>query len=377
MTAEKRQAKMDGAKLIDDPRTLLAVLLDRGFRVIAPREKDGVIEYAPLADPADLPRGRTDEQHPGQYRLIDGNPDRWFDYVVGPGSWKAWLHPAKRQLWRVRRDGNALHFEDAITEWQETVLFGVRPCELAAIDRQRDVFQTGPDVDTDYGFRLSRSLIVVVQCARSAPTCFCASMDTGPRAGAGFDLALTELEADADHRLLVESGSEAGSEILGSLAGDVATDADIALAARMSQAVAQSQERQMPEGVAQGLTDRLDSPVWDDIASRCLSCANCTMACPTCFCSDVEDRSDLSGQHAERWLHWDSCFSVDFSYLHGGSVRQSPLSRYRQWMTHKLSYWHDQFGASGCVGCGRCITWCPVGIDIVAEAEALLESPAE
>ncbi|MGD9295137.1 MAG: 4Fe-4S dicluster domain-containing protein [Roseobacter sp.] len=377
MTAERRESTVRGAKLIEDPLTLISALLDRGFRVIAPCEKDGVIEYAPIAEPAELPRGRTDDQQPGQYRLIDGDPHRWFDYVVGPGSWKAWLHPAKRQLWHVRRDGSALHFEESTKDWEATVLFGVRPCELAAIDRQRNVFQTGPHVDPDYGSRLSRSLVVVVQCARAAPTCFCASMETGPRAEAGFDLALTELGADADHRFLVESGSDAGSDILESLEGEVATNGDFASARQISETVAQSQKRQMPQGVATGLADRLDSPVWDEIASRCLSCANCTMACPTCFCSTVEDRSDLAGQHAERWLNWDSCFSVDFSYLHGGAVRQSPASRYRQWMTHKLSYWHDQFGESGCVGCGRCITWCPVGIDIVAEAAALLESPAE
>ena len=95
------------------------------------------------------------------------------------------------------------------------------------------------------------------------------------------------------------------------------------------------------------------------------------MVCPTCFCTTTEDVTDLTGEHAERWRRWDSCYDLDFSYLHGGGVRVSGQSRYRQWITHKLGTWHDQFGESGCVGCGRCIVWCPTGIDITQEVAAL------
>ena len=110
---------------------------------------------------------------------------------------------------------------------------------------------------------------------------------------------------------------------------------------------------------------------WQDLAQRCLDCGNCTMACPTCFCSKVEDITDLTGDHAERWREWDSCFTMDFSYIHGGSVRATTRSRYRQWLVHKLATWLDQFGSSGCVGCGRCITWCPVGIDLTEEVRLI------
>jgi Fe-S oxidoreductase len=101
------------------------------------------------------------------------------------------------------------------------------------------------------------------------------------------------------------------------------------------------------------------------------------MVCPTCFCTSVEETNDLTGTESSRSRRWDSCFTMDFSYIHGGSVRNSPKSRYRQWMTHKLSTWVDQFGTSGCVGCGRCITWCPVGIDITEEVRAIADSEKE
>jgi Fe-S-cluster-containing hydrogenase component 2 len=127
------------------------------------------------------------------------------------------------------------------------------------------------------------------------------------------------------------------------------------------------------DGLREVLLRQLDSPHWDEVGERCLACANCTLVCPTCFCSSVEDVSDLDGSHAERWRRWDSCFNPGFSHIHGGEVRNSTGARYRQWLTHKLATWHDQFGTSGCVGCGRCVTWCPVGIDLTAEAARLRE----
>jgi sulfhydrogenase subunit beta (sulfur reductase) len=133
-------------------------------------------------------------------------------------------------------------------------------------------------------------------------------------------------------------------------------------------------QRAMVPNAAELLGRNLEHPRWDAVAERCLSCANCTMVCPTCFCSTVEDTTDLTGDHVERWRRWDSCFTIDFSYIHGGAIRRETRSRYRQWMTHKLSSWHEQFGSSGCVGCGRCIAWCPVGIDITEEARAIYES---
>ena len=142
--------------------------------------------------------------------------------------------------------------------------------------------------------------------------------------------------------------------------------------------VARAAQRMGRELQIDGLHDlllrNLEHPRWDEVAARCLACGNCTMVCPTCFCTSVDDITDLSGDSAERVRRWDSCFTMMFSHLHGGSVRTSARSRYRQWLTHKLAAWIDQFGSSGCVGCGRCITWCPAGIDLTEEVRAVRQS---
>ena len=353
---------------IESPQPLVAALRQAGFRIVGPQASDGAIVYEELDSSQSLPRGLTDEQSGGHYRLKNGDPNRWFDYVVGPQSWKKHMFPAHQKLWSAARTSDGFDINPSEDEYPKTAFFGVRACEIAAMQIQDKVFDNGQFADSGYGRRRAATLIVAVQCARSAETCFCASMNTGPRADSGFDIALTELETGG---FLVECGSEAGGVVLEGLALSEATDADWDAAKAATDKAAAMQTRKMVGNVAEVLREHLDHPRWDEVADRCLSCANCTLACPTCFCSDVEEVTDLSGEHAERWRVWDSCFSLDFSYIHGGAVRTSTKSRYRQWMTHKLSSWHDQFDTSGCVGCGRCIAWCPVGIDITEEAEAM------
>jgi sulfhydrogenase subunit beta (sulfur reductase) len=223
--------------------------------------------------------------------------------------------------------------------------------------------------------RREKTFIVAVNCSKVGATCFCVSMNTGPKVKTGFDIALTEIMDDGGHRFLVEAGSEAGRAMLAGLPQRPATENDLAAADAVTARTAASMGRQMPAGEVRELLMRnLEHPRWTDVAERCLSCANCTMVCPTCFCTSVEDASDLTGEETSRSRRWDSCFTMDFSYIHGGSVRPSTKSRYRQWLTHKLSTWHDQFGSSGCVGCGRCITWCPAAIDITEEVRAIRDS---
>ena len=248
----------------------------------------------------------------------------------------------------------------------------MRACELRAIAIHDRVFLAGPFLDKSYRVRRDHAFIVAVNCGQAGGTCFCASMDAGPKVETGFDLALTELLDEGRHLFVVEVGSGAGFELLKDLPHRPATEGEITAAERV---VARTRDQMGRTLETNGLKELLQAnpnhPRWDEVAGRCLTCGNCTNVCPTCFCTTIEDTTDLSGTTAERVRRWDSCFTLDFSYIHGGSVRSSARSRYRQWMTHKLAHWVDQFGSSGCVGCGRCITWCPVGIDITEEAEAI------
>jgi len=253
----------------------------------------------------------------------------------------------------------------------------VRACELAAIAVQDRVLLEDGYRDPIYGARRSGIFLIAVQCTQAAATCFCTSMGTGPavsdKADNPADLVLTELVGPEGHRFLVRVGSERGAEVLADLKTTPATDADLAQANAKVKEASQQARSIDTNGIKELLDQNFEHSRWDNVAARCLTCANCTMVCPTCFCTTVEDVSDVTGEHAERWRRWDSCFTQSFSYIHGGSIRTSNKARYRQWMTHKLASWIDQFGSSGCVGCGRCITWCPVGIDITEEVRALRE----
>jgi sulfhydrogenase subunit beta (sulfur reductase) len=352
---------------------LLQALASRGYDVIGPTFREGAIVYDHLTSTEDLPAGWTDEQTSGTYRLKRRKDRALFGYVVGPQSWKKFLYPPAQRLLRVARNGKGLQIlPEEVRATAKYAFFGVRACELNAIAIQDKIFLGGQFVDPGYKALREDLFLLAVNCSQAGGNCFCASMNTGPKATCGFDLALTELSEGKRHYFLVEVGSARGAEVLALVPHQEAVDADIQHAERILAQTTRHMGRQLDTGGLKELLYRnLEHPEWDNVAESCLSCANCTMVCPTCFCTTVEDVTDLTGEHAERWRHWDSCFTADFSYIHGGSVRATPRSRYRQWMTHKLSTWIDQFGVSGCVGCGRCITWCPVGIDITVEASRI------
>jgi sulfhydrogenase subunit beta (sulfur reductase) len=293
-------------------------------------------------------------------------------YAVGPHSWKRFLHPPIQPLWQARREGDRFTVVEGQGAAEPLAFIGVRACELRAIAIQDRVFLSGPYHDNSYKRRRDQTFIVAVNCGQAGGTCFCVSMDAGPKVETGFDLALTELIDEGGHRFVLEVGSAAGADVATDVSLRPASEEEIKAAEEVvARTTGQMGRHLETNGLKELLQANPDHPRWDEVAERCLTCGNCTNVCPTCFCTTVEDPSDIAGATAERVRRWDSCFTLDFSYIHGGSVRSSPRSRYRQWMTHKLAHWIDQFGTSGCVGCGRCITWCPVGIDITEEVAAI------
>ncbi|WP_437285514.1 4Fe-4S dicluster domain-containing protein [Sorangium sp. So ce406] len=358
---------------------LLQGLREEGYRLIGPTLRGGAIVYDEIQGVEELPAGWTEQQEAGRYRLSRRADEALFGYAVGPRSLKHLLFVPRLRLVQLRRRGGSISRTDEVEAPPRLAVLGARACDLAAVDVQDRVFVDGATPDPDYVARRRSLFVIAVQCGQAGGTCFCVSMRTGPRAERGFDLALTEL-LDGGHRFLVEVGSDAGASLLARLGAPRAGEDDVRAAFEVSRRTATRMGRELEtDGIKELFYRNLEHPRWDDVAERCLACTNCTLACPTCFCSTVEDVSALAGpsvdagpsETAERFRRWDSCFSLDHSYLHGGSVRASRRARYRQWLTHKLATWIEQFGTSGCVGCGRCITWCPVGIDITEEAAAI------
>jgi ferredoxin len=347
---------------------LIDLLLAGGYTVLGPRIDQGAIIYDEIRHVDDLPRGMTDCQEAGRYRLTKRSDESYFGYVVGPHSWKKYLFPSVTRVASAVRTDRHWTMETTKEQPPKYAFLGARACELAAMDVQDRVFLGDSFVDPIYRDRREVVFVIAVNCTQAAPTCFCSSMNTGPRCTQGYDLGLTELTDG----FVVETGTERGAGLARYLPTSPAT-ADQLLRAEAARGDAERQitRRLDTQGIRDLLLGNLQHPHWDDVAQRCLSCANCTMVCPTCFCSTVSEVSDLTGDRVDRVRKWDSCFNVDFSYMNGGIVRDSIKDRYRQWLTHKLASWYDQFGSSGCVGCGRCITWCPVGIDLTEEVAAL------
>ena len=356
---------------------LFPSLQRRGYHVVGPAVRGSAIVYDVLNSFEELPAGWTAEQEAGQYRLKRRNDGALFGYAVGAHGWKRFLYPAEARVFAAERNGHGFRILNDTVPSPRYAFLGMRACELAAMAIQDRVLLGEHYSEQVYQARRHGVFLVAVNCTVSAPTCFCASMHTGPPAQAGFDLALTELVDAQRHIFLVEAGTRQGAEVLAELGAKEADatarkDAEKAI----KTAMAETRRSLRTSGIREMLYAAFEHPHWDEVAARCLACGNCTMVCPTCFCTTVEDVSSVDGSKAERWRKWDSCFTQNFSYIHGGSVRMSIKSRYRQWLTHKLAAWIDQFGSSGCVGCGRCITWCPAGIDITQEVATLWEQPA-
>jgi len=346
---------------------LVEAIRGTGRRVIGPTIREGAIVYDEIQTAADLPTGWRDEQAAGRYRLERSTNDRVFGYTVGPTPWKRYTFPPNLTIATAHRS-NTFGFDQPVPDAPPLAFLGVRACEIAALAIQDKVFLGGPFTDDDFRARRAAAFIVAVQCTTSSSTCFCTSMETGPEVRGGYDILLTEI----DEGFVIQAGSPGGSAIVAGLPTRGLSHAEAGAAIDNVEAVRTQMGKPLPmEGIAERLKLQLDHPRWAEVAERCVECGNCTMSCPTCFCTAVVEKSDLDGKTSSTERQWDTCFDVGFARVAGGDFRARPRDRYRQWLTHKFSTWWDQFGSSGCVGCGRCIAWCPVRIDVRDELAAI------
>ncbi|MGD9591737.1 MAG: 4Fe-4S dicluster domain-containing protein [Candidatus Berkiella sp.] len=361
-----------GKLLPQDLNALFIQLQNKGYQIIGPKREGQCITYAQIDSIEDLPKGWTDYQEKGTYRLKNRNDNAYFGYNIGSRTFKQFLFPPREKIFKISKQGNMQTL--SLDKIHKLALIGVRACELHAIQIQDKVFMSDNHADQHYLQRRSQSFIVALNCHTAANTCFCVSMNTGPEVASGYDLNLSEIINDKEHYFICEVGSEKGREIFEKLTITEVTQDDMNKKKKMIEHTASKMGRSLDTtNIKEKLEKAHDHPHWDDVASRCINCANCALACPTCFCSTNEDVSDIEQETTTRTKVWDTCFSQEYSHIHDANVRSSSKSRYRQWLTHKLGTWHDQFDTSGCVGCGRCLTWCPVGIDLTEEFASLTQ----
>ncbi len=353
---------------------LIQLLRQQGYTVLGPIVRHHAISLQPIDSANQLPQGIKDRQDGGHYRLVPGDPELRFEYVIGPDGPKTYLFPAKLPLFQFHSENGRFVLDAGLPEVPKYAMLGVRPCELAAVRVQDRVFGVDDPrtfrCESETWYRQSRrqAFFIAVNCTSPSGTCFCASWGTGPEATEGFDLALTELRSG----FVVAIGSERGRELVAQLPLRTPTAAELELAELKLQRARERMGRHLDTAGVKDLLDaNLEHPEWDDVALRCLSCGNCTMVCPTCFCCTVTDSTYLDEAHVTRTRYWESCFTHQFTHTTTGPERNTIRGRYRHWLRHKLGTWWDQFGTSGCIGCGRCITWCPVGIDLTEEIARL------
>lgn len=359
-------------KLLCSPEKLeelFCLLQQAGYQLLGPTVRNDVIVYDHIGSCQDLPVGWMDEQAPGVYRLKQRADNAYFGYNLGPHSWKQFLFPPREKLFSAKKQESGLVvLQEAAPELAKMAFIGVRACEIQAMLVQDRVFTHY----SQYKKRREALFIVAAECTRSVSTCFCTSMECGPEVTCGYDIALTEVINEKEHYFVLRVGSIKAEAIVDALKLPVAPDEACKKAEAKVTENRNSMVRSVENGTVHAMLEKSwGAKRWEHVAKRCINCANCTLVCPTCFCADVQDEVSLDGTHTDRWQSWDSCFNLSHSAMHGGVVRESGLSRYRQWLTHKFGTWWDQFGVSGCVGCGRCITWCPVGIDVREELTEL------
>ena len=351
--------------------TLIDTLASMGAQCLGPTVQDGAIVYAPVISSAAFPQGIHDQQSPGNYKLTRDNDSRWFAWANGPQALKPLLFTPEEKLWQVERDKSGrLEFHPCVSPPQLTAIIGVRACDLAALALQNKHFLAGIETDQAYASRYQQMIVIAVNCTHPAATCFCHATGDGPTATEHYDILLDEL----DEGFAVKIGSIKGKEIVENLSLQPLTDSQLMAIDTAHAAARQQLTRGLPNtDIPELLFNQQESKHWYSIGEKCLSCGNCTAVCPTCFCHHTIEQAALDGTHSERLRQWNSCFSQRHSYIHGITLRQETHLRYRQWLTHKFASWVQQYGRSGCVGCGRCISWCPVGIDITEELQLLAE----
>jgi sulfhydrogenase subunit beta (sulfur reductase) len=254
--------------------------------------------------------------------------------------------------------GEAIEGEAAPEE--KRVIFGLRPCDARAIWLMDKVFLEDP-VDVYYEEKRKNTVVISLACSDPEDTCFCSSVGGSPAGSEGSDI----LVFDLGEELVFDPVTARGEDFLGQFS-KVTRDAakkEIAEKDRIAEEGSSQMEKLSLDGIAEKLAASYDSEMWDAPSQKCLGCGTCTFFCPTCHCFDVTDET-FKGE-GRRVRTWDSCmYSLFTLHASGHNPRPSQKERTRQRFMHKFSYSKENHGELFCVGCGRCITHCPVNLDL-------------
>jgi len=267
---------------------------------------------------------------------------------------KAFFLPQSETLLTYNRRLNQL--ETPTLQVSPRIIFGIRPCDAHAIPLLDTVFATQENPDPYWQARREQTVLIGLGCNLPATTCFCTSVESGPFAQAGLDALLTDL----GEAYLVETFTERSEVLFTNLLPAEPSDKEKALTIQQ-QAKAMLEPVFTTDGLKEHLDQIFDSKLWGEFAQSCLGCGICTFLCPTCFCFDIVDEA----QRDERVRNWDTCmFRVYSLEASGHNPRPTRAERTRQRLMHKFSYWLEYAHQLGCTGCGRCVRYCPVGLDI-------------
>lgn len=311
-----------------------------------------------------------------EFSAVDSISKGRHDYYTADAmsSAKQFVYPPYDDYLRII-DKDHLEVEELLPDVEPTLIFGIKACDMAAIKILDRIFLTSPFINQSYAIRRQNTVLAVINCLGAGSQCFCASMGTGPfaKVDSGADLVLTRI----DESWLVEGFTLKGQGFLDQLNDARPSKSDIINKYDQAEqsALAAFSKKLDTTGLVELLAETTDHPVYKDTAiNRCLGCTNCTMVCPTCFCFDFKDMTGIGSSTTTRRRHWDSCQELHFSDISHGSFRQTRKARLRQFVTHKLSTWVKQYQTFGCVGCGRCMTWCPSHIDLTEIAKTIQTS---
>jgi len=249
------------------------------------------------------------------------------------------------------------------------LLFGLRACDLKGILFADEFFKRDFE-DVYYTSRMEGRLTVVIGCTSPSPNCFCTSTGTGPFLEDGFDLQLVDLGEE----YLVEAGSENGEKFVEEFddffreaAEETQTRSEDA---KTAAAKAVTLKLDFNQAIRRVGADDVPREIYDEIAERCIYCGGCLYVCPTCTCFNVFD--DVKGEEGARFRNWDSCVFEGYTREASNyNPRRKKHLRASRRYQHKLKYDYQETGISGCVGCGRCLTSCPVNIGMSTFIENL------